>query len=154
MIRSDSNAIFVKRTILSTKDDMKQHKNSFHEGRRYDCNLCNKSFIAKISLKNHISKIHNGESPKQIGCDQCTKVFVTTTGLRIHKMSHQGIRESCSFCDMTLSNKRELKKHISTIHSSTSEKHLCDLCKKSFTTEKNKKTHFRRAHLTKEPKEQ
>ena len=133
---------------FSKKLDINKHKKSFHEGRRFECNLCEKTFIAKISLKNHISKIHNGESPKKIECDQCTKVFESTSGCNIHKLSHQGIRENCSFCDKALSNKQELKAHISSMHSNSSD-FLCDVCNKCFTTERTKKAHFRKVHSMK-----
>ena len=46
------------------------------------CEICNKSFTRKWSLKNHIATVH-GEK-RSAECEICSKILVTNQALKIH----------------------------------------------------------------------
>ncbi|GFS43813.1 hypothetical protein TNIN_325892 [Trichonephila inaurata madagascariensis] len=51
----------------------------------FACNICQKSFTQKGSLKTHI-RLHTGERPYE--CDKCKKKFVQRTQLIRHSLKH------------------------------------------------------------------
>ena len=71
------------------------------------CDQCDKSFIDKLCLENHIQDKHKNELYSYI----------------------------CNICDLVFGSKDELEKHQKTNHKSMSEAyHKCNKCKKGFTS--------------------
>jgi uncharacterized Zn-finger protein len=64
--------------------------------RPFSCNICNKSFIYRSNIENHI-RVHTGERP--FSCDICKKSFAQLTNLNTHMRVHSGERPfSCEEC--------------------------------------------------------
>ena len=84
---------------------LKLHKKSVHEGIKYQCDLCDRSynFPGYMSLKllylRYVQKHFIGD-------------------LRRHKKTtHEGLRYPCQYCDFTASQTQTLKNHIAKHHS-------------------------------------
>lgn len=94
---------------------LSKHKMSIHQGiRPHACQVCDKRFITKMRLNEHLV-IHTGE--KSFLCDQCDKRFNRASNLRTHKsrVHHQKIySHRCPVCDKCFYNTTELKNHSVT----------------------------------------
>lgn len=73
-------------------------------------------------------------------CDICGKTLPKLYSLRIHMLSHTGVRpHSCKVCGKTFAHKHNLKMH-KALHDVT--KHFqCEYCKKSFVSKRNMEEH-------------
>ena len=80
------------------------------------CEICDKEFKSKNSLKNHFNITHNLE--KKYECNICQKDFNVQTALTSHvKIVHGNKKhQKCDSCDKSFSQARGLKKHIDSIH--------------------------------------
>ena len=56
---------------------------------RYDCDQCEKSFSAKISLRYHIMTKHLDGA--KINCDKCNKQFSDVKTYICHRATHKSI---------------------------------------------------------------
>ena len=56
-----------------------------HEGIKYNCNYCSKSFVEKRALQNHLSQ-HTGHY--RFTCDVCGKGFNTKINYDKHIENH------------------------------------------------------------------
>ena len=113
---------------FSTKQSLKRHVSSVHEGKKQhctksiNCEICSKSLSSSRSLKNHISFVHDGK--KTIECNICSSKFSHKVKFKIHMASvhelpvHTEDKGSvkCELCDKKLSSKSHLKIHISSVH--------------------------------------
>lgn len=113
------------------------------------CELCNKCFQTKASLRVHMRQ-HRGERPHQ--CTQCKKTFTQKSTLRTHIRTHTGERPyNCDFCSRAFGDYSTYRKHV-RVH--TGEKpYACDICKKTFTQSGNmirhRMVHFKKHGLSK-----
>ena len=112
-------------------------------GHLLSCSSCSYSCITSHRLTNHINAVHLGIRP--LHCDQCTSSFPTTSGLKMHILSHTGERQfQCNYCGKGLNTKQSLASHIRT---HTGEKPFtCDFCGKSFSDQAYFTRH-KRLHL-------
>ena len=70
------------------KHNLKIHIET-HEGKRYECTLCQKTFSQATTLKQHFSIVHDGQKPPN--CQICDMNFKSKQGLFIHiKRIHEG----------------------------------------------------------------
>ena len=81
---------------VNIKTHLKIHKNR----ESIKCEICEKDFINKDTLKNHIKRWHESTNREKFKCNNCTKEFVTKTGLRIHMETHDQFRKKypCEMC--------------------------------------------------------
>ena len=61
---------------------LKRHKQTVHEGVRFQCTLCEKSFSQPNNLKLHIKKTH--DEGQRLPCDFCEKTFALPNYLKFH----------------------------------------------------------------------
>lgn len=116
----------------STKGEVKMD-------RKYECNLCDKHFVHKSSLVNHI-RLHSGERPFK--CSDCGKTFTLSSNLRRHARYHSGEKpHKCENCGKRFTRKSDLKVHR-RIH--TGERpYSCQICDRRFTYSSNLNSHIR-----------
>ena len=117
------------------------HKKTKHEGFRWTCKICDKTFLQQHGLKAHQTFIHSDNDAntnvktKVEGhtCTVCSKVFVSKTNLKIHMDKHSGAHSGfvCEICGAVLSSKQVLIWHQLT---HTGEKnYVCDVCGNKYT---------------------
>ena len=100
----------------------------------------NRSTVSPISsyfyagLKYHMENHPTLE--KEIHCDECGELFMSTKDLKIHKTVHTGQKvHICEICNKYFLHAHELKNHAST-HSDV--RHKCDQCGKIYKREEGK----------------
>ena len=98
---------------------MKRHISIVHlNNKPYSCEICQKSFTLKFSLKNH-EELHKGV---QVKCQTCEKVYSTQRLLAKHdRLKHkakvQNNTATCKICKKTLFDADSLKRHNLLTHS-------------------------------------
>ena len=107
---------------------------------QFKCKICDKRFHRKKNLQLH-AHVHSGKRPHK--CDQCDWTFRRITHLRLHQKTHARVcrraphtgkpRLSCPQCDAVYVRTRDLKRHLSDLHSQT--RFECYYCALSFWTE-------------------
>ena len=96
--------------------NLNKHKKICHEGGdyKYSCKQCNKDFSTKQSLKRHTFSVHLGQKHT---CEQCSKCFTTQSSLSIHiKHIHGGKKFSCDKCNSNFSSVSVLYNHKKNVH--------------------------------------
>ncbi|XP_071449465.1 uncharacterized protein [Hetaerina americana] len=90
--------------------NLRIHYMSVHSGERpFKCSLCEKHFVSKRFLSNHVNT-HTRE--KNYKCDLCEAVFTSMSSLERHKKSHSGRRDyKCDICGKDYTQSHNLKNH-------------------------------------------
>lgn len=106
------------------------------------CDLCNKSFRDKNSLRKHLLT-HTPISERAVLCDICNRNFSSPGALKKHvRLIHTDLRPyTCEFCSKSFNQLCKLKYHI-VIHSSDKPV-SCEICNKAFSNDKDIKIHMR-----------
>ncbi|XP_055709614.1 zinc finger protein 501-like [Phlebotomus papatasi] len=99
----------------------------------YFCGHCNKSFIAKQNIRQHVNSVHR--KFLNFLCNACGRKFSNSQRLRIHENVHleNRVRVPCSICKETFISQHTLKKHMKLVHQDVTHKELhhyfrCRIC--------------------------
>ncbi|XP_064089711.1 zinc finger protein 91-like [Macrobrachium nipponense] len=146
------------------------HMTNKHEGLKYKCKVCHRSFEWKQSYHKHMV-IHNENSDgtvkftsgvafrkaheykhsqvKKYSCDICGKWFQSGNIRDKHaKTVHQELREHmCPQCGALFKAKSYLDQHLLQVHT-TKERVKCQTCGHDFKTEAILKSHIKLVHNT------
>ncbi|XP_073693591.1 uncharacterized protein [Garra rufa] len=101
------------------------------------CNVCNKIFNYKRSLRRH-RRFHTGERPH--GCSLCPKAFILRKTLRQHTKAHFRRPYSCTQCGKRFKHWRKLRLHWRS-HAGESP-FVCSRCGKCCKTLKSLDRHL------------
>ena len=116
--------------------------------KKYNCNICKKSFDRDEYLKRHKRSIHRGTKPKNTYYI-CKAEFREKGNLAKHVAAvHMGQKNfGCRNCDKKFVTKSGLHRHETQIHLSSNEKqtYKCGKCKKTY----HRKDHLKRHEITK-----
>ena len=131
---------------FSRKGTLKAHIKTVHEDVRYNCGKCDKSFSHKGTLKAHIKTVHEDV---RYNCGKCDKSFTQKSHLNSHIQSahenvHENVQYNCEKCDKNFSKNSNLNAHIKSAHENV--RYNCEKCDKSFSQKKNLNTHIRSIH--------
>lgn len=94
---------------------MLEHQKKVHMGERtVTCDICQKSFFNKLSLRLHMSS-HSKE--KRFKCEICDRMFRWENNLKDHVKIHTGDKKFvCRVCDKAFVQKSTLKQHTARNH--------------------------------------
>ena len=85
------------------------HIVSSHERKKpFKCEICNKTFSYKSTIKEHKATVHDGQKP--YNCEFCEKKFSSKSNFKKHVvMVHAGKKPlECMFCNKMFSEKRKI----------------------------------------------
>lgn len=123
-----------KKFVLTAQ--LRIHEHSHNTSQRYDCDICNETFVSEMQLKGHIRVVH----PKYL-CSECGKTFKNKSLLTSHQKVHNSEKPFvCTKCPSRFKWKVALTYHM-TIHQQE-RKHVCETCGMSFTTRSAMKGHM------------
>lgn len=125
-----------------------------HMDKQHQCDICEKYFVEKSSLRRHISTIHADFKPgsrpapsnakQQFNCTKCGKVFKSHTKFSMHQELHGNPNFECDTCGKVYAGRSHLKIH-QRIH--TGEKpYVCNICNMKFAFKHVLKSHQARIH--------
>nr|CAI5867008.1 unnamed protein product [Callosobruchus analis] len=129
---------------------LKQHM-AKHPNISDRCILCNKTFVSRRTLDDHIVKRHPdfiaSVSRKVHECTKCTFKTVGTNYLKRHMVSHQDSSYLCIYCNKIFTTKQRLDDHIIKAHpdfiaSVSSKVHECTQCTYKTTDNSHLKQHM------------
>ena len=112
---------------------MQKHIDSFHtKERKYQCQICQKSFMRVETLLNHV-KTHN----KRFECQICSKLFPSQGTLNNHiKQTHENPGSfECQICSKKFNRKETLKNHQKVHDRNRPKPYKCQRC--CYATDKN-----------------
>tara|TARA_B100001758_G_scaffold247755_1_gene266975 strand:+ start:6776 stop:7258 length:483 start_codon:yes stop_codon:yes gene_type:complete len=102
---------------------IRTHGINKNKSKTFDCNICNRKFYVKNSLKRHKLFVHNIGDIKWYKCELCPKKFRTLYHLNRHKDSHKrydikfkNYKYKCPICNKPIKVKRNVKRHIAYTH--------------------------------------
>ncbi|XP_025406995.1 zinc finger protein OZF-like [Sipha flava] len=120
---------------------LKRHK-TIHTGeKQFICDICKKSFGAKAHMKRHIIIIHMQENKYK--CHICNKLFSDVNYFKVHKTLHDNSKPyGCNFCKKSFSHRTFLTIHLRNHRT----RHECKICKKLYPQKKILKIHMKIHH--------
>ena len=99
----------------TSRHQMSHHVTTIHDSRRFVCPQCQRSYVTKYALKQHVDRMHN--KLYRYRCETCGKCLFGRSVYDDHIAAHIGVkRYTCSICDMIFTNKCALKAHVLHFH--------------------------------------
>nr|CAI5830387.1 unnamed protein product [Callosobruchus analis] len=145
------------KTVFSSqlRRHMAKHPNIADDRITNRCSCCNKTFVRKETLDDHIVKMHPDfiayVSRKVHECTQCIYKTTSNSYLKRHMVKHSDIAVNrisirCIYCDKTLTSKPSLDDHIVKRHRSNRITNKCIHCNKTFTSKQAVDDHIIKTH--------
>ena len=109
------------------------------------CKFCSIQFPNKSSLGHHMRGHLDGENLRQsFYCNVCSQNFDSKTSLGIHVKKHHRLdNHSCPVCQKQFLNGDTFNRHMSVHLDNKRQTLLCDLCPKTFSSQKHLTNHRR-----------
>ena len=126
----------------TTKENLRIHSKSIHEGIKYPCDQCDYKATQRSSLNTHKQSIHEGIT---YACEKCDYKAKTKTKLKIHMRGvHEGQRHPCNLCSFSATAINKVKLHQLTIHDGL--RFPCNLCDYKSIEPHKVKMHISKEH--------
>ena len=105
--------------IFTKKSNLRKHVQSVHEGAKFECLECGKSYKWYATLHEHRRCCHstNNEKSSSTICPFCGKVFPNVFMLKRHEhdLHRQGVT-NCRKCSLSFESPKEYRKHCNKVH--------------------------------------
>merc|ERR1711962_133022 len=110
--------------------------------KRYECELCSKSFPSLSKLSNHSNKVHTGEAAFK--CAHCEFTSSSKSTFTVHLRTHRTLEKQykCDECGSSFAQRGNLVQH-KRIHSGE-QPYECENCGQRFTFSNQRKRHMSR----------
>ena len=103
--------------VFKEKLQLLEHVKSEHGRNRFSCPCCERTFVSKGGLKEHIQYIHQKVARYQ--CETCGKGYANRTNCVDHLARHTGVKRNvCPVCQLQYTFKCSLKTHMLRCHPS------------------------------------
>ena len=121
------------------EEHLQHHILENHSGKEYFCSQCPMVFMTPQSRYNHEKRNH---TEKKIKCDQCDMMFSAESYKNAHvKMVHiKEVNRICPHCGDGFRDKTLYEAHVN--RHLNHRPHACDLCGKTYLTERDLKHHM------------
>ncbi|XP_041844382.1 zinc finger protein 407 [Melanotaenia boesemani] len=138
---------FVMKKHLSTHL-LGKHGVGQRKERKFECELCDRTFSEKWALNNHM-KLHSGEKPYKCAWPSCHYAFLNLSAMKDHYRTHTGEKSYlCDLCGFAGGTRHALTKHR---RQHTGERPFkCKLCNFASTTQSHLSRH-KRVHTGEKP---
>lgn len=60
--------------------------------REFQCKLCLKLLGSRAALQRHMKEVHHKDVVAAATCDRCGKMFQNKSNLKIHMLTHSGVK--------------------------------------------------------------
>ncbi|XP_052841628.1 myoneurin [Drosophila gunungcola] len=109
----------------------------------FKCTLCDRSFVGRGELANHIQRVHIGKTHK---CTHCERTFAVNSDLQLHIRTHTGHKPYvCEHCGKAFRLRSQMKLHVTAIHTKI-RAFKCSMCPKDFLKKVDLSDHIK-GHL-------
>ena len=161
--------------LFARNSTLKEHQKSCTFGALLMCPKCKTTFKQNGAFASHIQKCNKGHKyqhrEKKIPCDICSKLFVTTKSMQLHKEKTHKVFDSnvpCMFCEKQFNNFQNMRRHVTMVHKTsnaeterkmclkdkwgkieneeTKDELSCEYCLESFPTVLGMQKHYQRVH--------
>lgn len=146
--------------LFQCQQSLNYHKLTKHASdtaMSYRCEICQKTFVAKVTLDNHIKYKHT--EVRKFECSKCDSRFKQRKNLNAHLLFAHGTNPrkedywqdkaraffKCDTCGTEFARKADLKKHFQLQHTKQ-ELFSCDQCRNKYKYEKNLVQHKLEKH--------
>ena len=144
---------------VETKSEENAKKSKLRRGRVYSpslpCKHCGKAFTRKRTMRVHIKNVHlkipvekveKQTNGEKIQCEQCDKIVKRRTDLKLHiKRAHLKIKDHiCETCKKAFSTINELTTH-EIVHKE--KKFSCNICALKIRSKRSLVDHMERRHM-------
>ncbi|KAG5873399.1 hypothetical protein JTB14_017986 [Gonioctena quinquepunctata] len=88
--------------------------------KEFQCKDCLKILGSRAALQRHSKEVHQKQTEGQCSCSRCGKKFQNKSNLKIHMLTHSGIKPfKCNHCDAAFTTKQCLQFHYKKVHNLT-----------------------------------
>nr|XP_023019105.1 uncharacterized protein LOC111507948 [Leptinotarsa decemlineata] len=90
--------------------------------KEFQCKNCLKILGSRAALQRHSKEVHQKQTEGQCSCSRCGKRFQNKSNLKIHMLTHSGIKPfKCNSCDAAFTTKQCLQFHYKKVHNFTED---------------------------------
>ncbi|XP_025203200.1 zinc finger protein 60-like [Melanaphis sacchari] len=127
-----------------------QASENFTKSCRSQCNICKKTFSTSYNRFVHLRNVHKILDTTVLNIDNHTsfqkdKVMEIVQN-PVTKEQNRDDRKKCKFCDKLYSNKGNLSRHISMVHTNRYEQITCHICLMTFKNKFSYIPHLKMKH--------